>query len=284
MTWQAEFAIRRLCGEQRMNLNEKSKIIWGVGVAWKVSRGEATVMGTRLEPESALKQRCRSFGEFIGAPFSVLIPLSVHWRHCSVDVADAVGCVLPLPGRCSRNALPSATSLSWFPTAACSPTVQMKFLITHCPSLVPKLALTSNFVLMTYCPTARWGLGLPLSSRPLFSQVWPSLHPPSYFLRPPTCASAPRSLLWSSSWPVLSSLNCNHTPLQHLLSVALGIGFACLRFFLLSSLDYTLLSSTVAHASETPALGTGPHSGLKCSVFIHQEKDNARCVVDLHTL
>ena len=236
-------------------------------------------MGTSFwSLRQSLKQCCRNFGECIGAPFSVLIPLSVHWRHCSVDVTDAVGCVLPLPGRCSRNALPSATSLSWFPTEACSPTVQMKFLITHCPSLVPKLALTSNFVLMTYCPTARWGRSLPFVFTPII--LLGLAFPPSSFLLPQT-----PYLCIPAQVPTLELiLTCPHPPLQHLLSVALGIRFACLRFFLLSSLDYKLLSSTVSHASETPALGTGPHSVLKCSVFIHQEKDNARCVVDLYTL
>lgn len=186
-------------------------------------------------------------------------------------VALGMPCPLP-PAWADFPRPPAAPPSRW---SSSSPTV---------PAWYPSWLLLLTLFWWLTAPQPDGGSVYPLSSRPLFSQVWPSLHPPSYFLRPRTCASAPRSLLWSSSWPVLSSLNCNHTPLQHLLSVALGIWFACLRFFLLSSLDYTLLSSTVSHASETPALGTGPHSGLKCSVFIHQEKDNSRCVVDLYTL
>lgn len=45
---------------------------------------------------------------------------------------EAVGRVLPPPGSCFRNALSSAASLSWFPTAAaCNPMEQMKFLVTR---------------------------------------------------------------------------------------------------------------------------------------------------------
>lgn len=45
---------------------------------------------------------------------------------------EAVGRVLPPPGSCFRNALSSAASLSWFPTAAaCNPMEQMEFLVTR---------------------------------------------------------------------------------------------------------------------------------------------------------
>ncbi|KAJ8778216.1 hypothetical protein J1605_004379 [Eschrichtius robustus] len=98
-----------------------------------------------------------------------------------------------------------------------NPTVQMKFLITHCPSLVPKLALTSNFVLMTYCPTARWGRSLPFVFTPII--LLGLAFPPSSFLLPQT-----PYLCIPTQVPTLELiLTCPHTPLQHLLSVALGL-------------------------------------------------------------
>lgn len=127
-------------------------------------------------------------------------PRSVHWSQCRDNVIDAGG-MSPRPGSdqtASGSALPSATSLGWFHTAACSRSFQTN---AQNPS-IPRRALTSNLVSMAHCPAARLGAQSACLLGPHYSHICLAFLPPSFPLsQPPTHPSPPRSPPWSSSRP-----------------------------------------------------------------------------------